>query len=337
MLWCLLFLQTVLCDRTATVNVYNNRKVDGDSEFQVLGNFTGIGSVGSAEGGIRILSSSCGDSEDQLLTHQKDWVGVLYLTTVTNDDHIDIDKPCCSFVDRVKEVMLFGASALIILANVDTQMWMQLDVSQLFTKPIVFINETKYVNKFMNSLQRAGKSFLVKISYNVSYYDLKSISTITLWSTCGRARGGGYWGTVCFGDHASNSQVTYSNWLYIVLSGLFICALLLMVRSPHLFRNPMYDADDIDVALQDLTIKVLSKMKTRCYSHKKRKHRENEGEPTCSICLERYFPKQVIRVLPCSHEYHTKCVDEWLIKQRTCPLCKLNIIDHQFGQVKVDS
>ncbi|XP_077996166.1 RING finger protein 215-like isoform X2 [Glandiceps talaboti] len=304
MLWCLLFLQTVLCDRTATVNVYNNRKVDGDSEFQVLGNFTGIGSVGSAEGGIRILSSSCGDSEDQLLTHQKDWVGVLYLTTVTNDDHIDIDKPCCSFVDRVKEVMLFGASALIILANVDTQMWMQLDVSQLFTKPIVFINETKYVNKFMNSLQRAGKSFLVKISYNVSYYDLK---------------------------------VTYSNWLYIVLSGLFICALLLMVRSPHLFRNPMYDADDIDVALQDLTIKVLSKMKTRCYSHKKRKHRENEGEPTCSICLERYFPKQVIRVLPCSHEYHTKCVDEWLIKQRTCPLCKLNIIDHQFGQVKVDS
>ncbi|XP_070572440.1 RING finger protein 215-like isoform X1 [Ptychodera flava] len=333
----LILVQTVLGERTAFINVYNNRKVDRDSEFQVLGNFTGIGAVENAEGRLQMLSSNCANSADKGLSKEKDWIGVLYLTTVTDED-FPIDKPCCSFIDRVTEVMLFGASALIILANVDTHVWMQLDASQLFSKPIVFINETKYISKFISSVQRAGKSFLrANISFNISYYDFKTISTITLWSTCGRARGGGYWGTVCFGGPSSNSQAHYSNWLYIVMATLVVGLLFIMLHSPHLFRNPMYDADDIDEALQNLTVKVLSKMKTRCYSYKKRKHKGDDEEPKCSICLERYFPKQVIRVLPCSHEYHSKCVDTWLIKHRTCPLCKLNIIDHKFGNVKIET
>ncbi|XP_070572441.1 E3 ubiquitin-protein ligase znrf3-like isoform X2 [Ptychodera flava] len=300
----LILVQTVLGERTAFINVYNNRKVDRDSEFQVLGNFTGIGAVENAEGRLQMLSSNCANSADKGLSKEKDWIGVLYLTTVTDED-FPIDKPCCSFIDRVTEVMLFGASALIILANVDTHVWMQLDASQLFSKPIVFINETKYISKFISSVQRAGKSFLrANISFNISYYDFKA---------------------------------HYSNWLYIVMATLVVGLLFIMLHSPHLFRNPMYDADDIDEALQNLTVKVLSKMKTRCYSYKKRKHKGDDEEPKCSICLERYFPKQVIRVLPCSHEYHSKCVDTWLIKHRTCPLCKLNIIDHKFGNVKIET
>ncbi|XP_077864668.1 LOW QUALITY PROTEIN: RING finger protein 215-like [Saccoglossus kowalevskii] len=267
------------------------------------------------------LPLDCDSNEDRLLYNTQGWIGVFYLTSPSTEyEDLNPDKPCCSLVDRVKEVMLFGASALILLANVDTHIWMQLDVSQLFTKPIIVINETKHIMKFMGFLQKSEKSSLrSKITFDSTFYDLQPISRITLWSTCGRARGGG---TVCMDSPISKTQKPHSSWWYILLSTLTLCAFFILLRSPQQFRIP-----DVEESLQQVAQQVLSKMKTRCYSHKKRRHKHDRGDDTCPICLEKYFPKQMIRVLPCFHEYHVKCVDSWLIQQRTCPLCKLNIIE----------
>eukprot|EP00003_Mantamonas_plastica_P000937 TRINITY_DN1070_c1_g1_i1.p1 TRINITY_DN1070_c1_g1~~TRINITY_DN1070_c1_g1_i1.p1 ORF type:complete len:134 (-),score=30.17 TRINITY_DN1070_c1_g1_i1:36-437(-) len=42
----------------------------------------------------------------------------------------------------------------------------------------------------------------------------------------------------------------------------------------------------------------------------------------CSICLEQYRENDVIRTLPCLHQFHLTCVDQWLLVQANCPICK---------------
>lgn len=46
----------------------------------------------------------------------------------------------------------------------------------------------------------------------------------------------------------------------------------------------------------------------------------------CSICLGEYQEKEVLRIMPkCGHSFHLSCIDVWLRKQSTCPVCRLPI------------
>ncbi|XP_058206797.1 E3 ubiquitin-protein ligase At1g63170-like [Rhododendron vialii] len=58
------------------------------------------------------------------------------------------------------------------------------------------------------------------------------------------------------------------------------------------------------------------------------KERVISGEDAvCCICLARYADNDELRELPCSHFFHTECVDKWLKINASCPLCKFEIVD----------
>lgn len=53
----------------------------------------------------------------------------------------------------------------------------------------------------------------------------------------------------------------------------------------------------------------------------------SDGKETCVICIEVYEAGDVVRELPCGHEFHVDCIDPWLADHHTCPLCKLDILE----------
>lgn len=56
------------------------------------------------------------------------------------------------------------------------------------------------------------------------------------------------------------------------------------------------------------------------------KERAISGEDAvCCICLARYTDNDLLRELPCTHFFHTECVDKWLKINASCPLCKFEI------------
>ncbi|XP_012091144.1 RING-H2 finger protein ATL74 [Jatropha curcas] len=59
----------------------------------------------------------------------------------------------------------------------------------------------------------------------------------------------------------------------------------------------------------------------------------------CAICLGEFMDGEKIRVLPkCSHGFHVRCIDTWLVSHSSCPTCRQSLIEQPAvasGQVMV--
>ncbi|XVF49136.1 hypothetical protein PTKIN_Ptkin03bG0244000 [Pterospermum kingtungense] len=46
----------------------------------------------------------------------------------------------------------------------------------------------------------------------------------------------------------------------------------------------------------------------------------------CAVCLSKFEDIEVLRLLPkCKHAFHINCIDQWLEKHSSCPLCRQKI------------
>ncbi|KAF9597837.1 hypothetical protein IFM89_021922 [Coptis chinensis] len=57
---------------------------------------------------------------------------------------------------------------------------------------------------------------------------------------------------------------------------------------------------------------------------KKFDKKDSRREP-CAVCLDEYLIGVDVTVMPCSHMYHKHCIEPWLKKTNTCPLCRLEM------------
>lgn len=54
---------------------------------------------------------------------------------------------------------------------------------------------------------------------------------------------------------------------------------------------------------------------------KKRPTRSGEEEK-CTICLVEFEDGETVNQLPCQHIFHVNCIENWLLRTATCPVCK---------------
>ncbi|XP_064645342.1 uncharacterized protein LOC135498811 [Lineus longissimus] len=66
------------------------------------------------------------------------------------------------------------------------------------------------------------------------------------------------------------------------------------------------------------------------YPHKYKKVKRPEDNieedlEKCTICLCEFEEPEDVRRLPCMHLFHVECVDQWLMTNKKCPICRVDI------------
>lgn len=98
------------------------------------------------------------------------------------------------------------------------------------------------------------------------------------------------------------------------------------VRTRHRTRYniDIYNYEQL-VELQDVK-RGLSDRELSCIF----KNILSTNEFFCSICQEQYQDRNKqqsdnIKTLICDHAFHNKCIKKWLSKNKTCPVCRLDL------------
>uniref|UniRef100_A0A3P8NJQ3 RING-type E3 ubiquitin transferase n=1 Tax=Astatotilapia calliptera TaxID=8154 RepID=A0A3P8NJQ3_ASTCA len=240
------------------------------------------------------------EGEDEAdIKKQEPWIGVV---------PVEIDESKAStgnqesfadaVVNKMKRALVLGASALIILAlNQNTVS--EMDLSQVLSKPIIVIQTSENVTKLIGALLR-GLQATAKITYRTILQDNLG-ATLTLWSSCGRSRGGRYgeWqGVICTGE--TNSQV--QKYLQQLWDTVLLVALILstgvIVQARWQYQGRQLN-DDLELLPKQDVLKRMSSLKTKRYRQPKPwcdPSQLAEAE-TCAVCLEPFNNNQVIQVI----------------------------------------
>jgi hypothetical protein len=84
-------------------------------------------------------------------------------------------------------------------------------------------------------------------------------------------------------------------------------------------NNRIYDSD-----IEARLIPNLSQIDKKTISYEELLNNDEDND--CTICLEEFNNDEEIIKLKCNHFFHSKCIDDWIKKNQSCPLCRVNLL-----------
>ncbi|KAJ7415341.1 E3 ubiquitin-protein ligase RNF13 [Pitangus sulphuratus] len=150
--------------------------------------------------------------------------------------------------------------------------------------------------------------------------------------------------SVFIGETSANSlkeEFTYEKGGHVVLIPEFSLPLeyylipFLIIVGICLILIVIFMHCSLGILVPSLTARCVSRVQTPstvCWADDCPCDGMDKGDEydVCAICLDEYEDGDKLRILPCSHAYHCKCVDPWLTKtKKTCPVCKQKVVPSQ--------
>lgn len=130
--------------------------------------------------------------------------------------------------------------------------------------------------------------------------------------------------------------------IYIGFIGLFLPCILVLLMLPFVcFCLPcvlrvLAVMAGVSEKQKGASRADLDKLETKQYSSGMF---DGMSEQQCSICLNGYAEDETLRLLPCDkrHHFHKDCVDEWLVVNATCPICRAQVLDTAAAEQDLES
>lgn len=201
----------------------------------------------------------------------------------------------CNFEEKVKHAYMHGAAGVIIYNDKDDP---RLDKMKINDKErnitAVFTTKAKG-HELIDILERQGYEVTIEIIEGSRH--IRSLANI------------------------NRTSVLFVSVSFIVL--MIISLVWLVFYYVQRFRY-LQTKDKQSRRLCNVAKRIIAKIPTKSI---KSDDKEIDND-CCAICIEPYKVTDVIRVLPCKHEFHKTCIDPWLLEHRTCPMCKMDILKH---------
>ncbi|KAM5237665.1 E3 ubiquitin-protein ligase ZNRF3 [Ctenodactylus gundi] len=260
----------------------------------LTGRFSPAGAMLSAEGEIVQMHplGLCNNNDEEDL-YEYGWVGVVKLEQPELDP-----KPCLTVLGKAKRAVQRGATAVIF------------DVSE---NP-----------EAINQLNQGSEDPLKRPVVYVKGADAIKLMNIVNKQKVARAR---------IQHHPPRQPIEYFDM------GMFLAFFVLVSLASLIFLVRIKLNQRRQNSMNRLAVQALEKMETRKFNSKNKGRREgscgaldtlsSSSTSDCAICLEKYIDGEELRVIPCTHRFHRKCVDPWLLQHHTCPHCRHNIIEQK--------
>lgn len=109
--------------------------------------------------------------------------------------------------------------------------------------------------------------------------------------------------------------------LAILLVPVFCFCLPCFVQFLAAVHDPMDGKGADQKAIDKIPLLSYREPVSKCADEEAGEERDG-----CPICLGDFVSGDQVRLLPCKHQFHRGCVDQWLLVNATCPSCRASIL-----------